>query len=83
MSLESPDLPDAIAFDYGKSIASGSNNAAVSLQRGMPQQNGDPVGEGVMGDESNREPDCDKGESELCAFMLEAGGVSENNYSTK
>lgn len=73
------DLPDAIASAYEKKIALGLKKAAVSLEGGLNEHEGDLGEDVVMRSECEMESDSEGSELELSSFMLEARNVLEDD----
>lgn len=72
------ELRGTIAFAYEDSIALGSEMAAVSLHRGLDQEEGDSEGDVVMGDMFDKTSSSEKSEPELSAFTLQTTNVLTN-----
>lgn len=77
--LKNYDLCDELALFHGDSMALFSRKTAVSLEKGLDQQQGESDGDGVTGDGTSSGSDGGKIELKLSAFMLQAAHASRDD----
>lgn len=75
--LEKNDSSSAISFAYGSSTALRVEKHWLSVEKSRDEQVGDSYDEPRMRQESSRSLESARSDLELSVFMLEAGGIPE------